>query len=270
MTKTISRALAFVTAALIVAGCGESGRIFGFERGGPDEFTVVRNPPLSVPPQATLRPPSNNSSATSNRDASSEQARASLIASGGDKAGSAGTLVTDEGVQPYDGGNLPPRQAAESSSWYQPSQGGGEQATAPSTGSSSGTNPSSIASGTYPQAGASTASRRYGTGGVPIIYNAQSGPSRGETALARRVTSYYGVEPEIRRKVDSESAELALEQKKFLHKVLFWMDPEPPGTPLDANAEARRLQENEALGKPVNAGEAPLIARKQSGISSLF
>lgn len=271
MTKTINRALAFVAAALILAGCGETGRIFGFERGGPDEFTVVRNPPLSVPPQATLRPPSEDSSAVSRRDASSEQARASLIASGGEKAGSAGTLVTDEGVQPYDGGNLPPRQATESSPWYQPSQVATEGATGSSTGSSpTDTDGSAIAGGTYPQAGAAASPRRYGAGGVPIIYNSQSAPSRGEAALAQRVTSYYGVEPGIRRKVDAESAELALEQEKFLHKVLFWKDPEPPGTPLDANAEARRLQENEALGKPVNAGEAPLIARKQSGISSLF
>ena len=54
---SMKRAIMFAAAALLLAGCGESGRIFGFERGGPDEFTVVRNPPLSVPPQATLRPP---------------------------------------------------------------------------------------------------------------------------------------------------------------------------------------------------------------------
>ena len=70
--------------------------------------------------------------------------------------------------------------------------------------------------------------------------------------------------------MDAESAQLALEQEKFLHTVLFWLDPEPAGTALDANAESRRLRENDALGKPVNAGEAPMIARKKSGISSLF
>ena len=55
-----------------------------------------------------------------------------------------------------------------------------------------------------------------------------------------------------------------------MHLVLFWLEPEPAGTALDANAESRRLRENDALGKPVNAGEAPMIARKKSGISSLF
>ncbi len=101
----MKRAIMFAAAALLLAGCGESGSIFGFERGGPDEFTVVRNPPLSVPPQATLRPPEVGA-ARSNRDLSSNQARDSLLASGGDTAGSAGTLVTDQGASPYDGGPL--------------------------------------------------------------------------------------------------------------------------------------------------------------------
>jgi hypothetical protein len=111
---------------------------------------------------------------------------------------------------------------------------------------------------------------QYGTPGIPTRYGAQSQPSTGEAALAQRVTAYYGIEPDIRRKVNADSAQLALEQEKFLHMVLFWMDPEPAGTALDANAESRRLRENDALGKPANAGEAPVIARKKSGISSLF
>lgn len=234
----MKRAIMFAAVALVLTGCGETGRIFGFERGGPDEFTVVRNPPLSVPPQATLRPPEEGA-ARSNRDLSSNQARASLLASGGDTvAGSAGTLVTDGGAAPYNGGRL----------------------------TSSGTGGSTPA---YPQS-AGAATPQYGAGGIPIRYGAQSRPSTGEAALTQRVTAYYGIEPDVRRKVDAESGQLALEQEKFLHKVLFWMDPEPAGAALDANAEARRLRENDALGKPVNAGEAPVIARKKSGISSMF
>lgn len=261
MTKTMKRAVLFTAAALILAGCGETGSIFGFDRGGPDEFTVVRNPPLSVPPQATLRPPQEGE-VKSNRDISSTQARESLVASGVDSAGSQGTLVTEQGVEPYNGGPLPPRQEDAQSPWYQ-SQQPQTAATAPAT-----TNNTSVA-GTYPQNTAPPAPQ-YGTPGIPIRYDAQSRPSAGEAALAQRVTAYYGVEPDVRRKVDAESAQLALEQEKFLHKVLFWQDPEPAGTALDANAESRRLRENDALGKPVNSGEAPVIARKQSGISSLF
>ncbi len=265
----MNRTITALAAALLLAGCGESGRIFGFERGGPDEFTVVRNPPLSVPPQATLRPPSHGE-AQSNRDLSTNQARASLLASGGDTAGTAGTLVTDQGTEPYDGGPLPRPKEDGASPWYEtlqpesqttvadssaPADPGGEQITA--------------VVGPYPQT-VVPATPPNGAPGIPIRYDAQSQPSTGEAALAQRATAYYGVEPNVRRKVNAESAQFALEQEKFLHLVLFWLEPEPPGTALDANAESRRLRENDALGKPANAGEAPMIARKKSGISSLF
>lgn len=221
----MKRAIMFAATALALTGCGESGSIMGFDRGGPDEFTVVRNPPLSVPPQATLRPPEHGL-ARSNRDLSSKQARASLLATG---SGAAGTLVTPNGAAPYNGGRL---------------TGGGT--------------------------GVSTPGYQVATSGIPIRYGARGQSSTGEAALTQRVTAYYGIEPDVRRKVDEESVHLALEQEKFLHLVLFWKDPEPAGTALDADAESRRLRENEALGKPVNAGEAPVIARKKSGVSRLF
>lgn len=267
MAKFIERVALFGAAALILAGCGETGSIFGLDRSGPDEFTVVRNPPLSVPPQATLRPPQEGE-ARSNRNNATEQARESLIASGVESVGSAGSLVTERGVEPYNGGPLPPAPASEQSPWYQSQQ----PQTAPQAATAEPAAPTApgatAAVGGYPQYPAPTP--LYATPGVPVRYGEQSRPSAGEAALAQRMTAYYGVEPDIRRKVDAESAQLALEQEKFLYTVLFWMDPEPVGTALDANAEARRLRENDALGKPVNSGEAPVIARKKSGISSLF
>jgi hypothetical protein len=184
-------------AALALSGCGEDGKVFGFDRSGPDEFTVVRNQPLSMPPDATLRPPQAGT-ARSTRDRSSNEARDSLLTSAPGSDGAApGASVTPQ----------------------------------------------------YPQATAA---------------------SPGEVALTRRVAAYYGVEPDIRRVVDQESHRLALEQEGFLHEVLFWQDPPPPGTALDATAESRRLRENEALGKPANSGTAPVIVRKKSGLSSLF
>lgn len=248
MTKTTNRVVLLGLTALALAGCGDTGKIFGLDRGGPDEFTVVRNPPLSVPPEVTLRPPARGDGSAA-RDTTSSRARESLLASGVDSSGSAGTLVTAEGTTPYNGGTLSPSQPA----------GQAQTGTAGPTGST-------VTAGAYPQSPA----QQYGSTGTPIRYGAQSGPSTGEVALARRATAYYGVEPDVRRKVDAESAQLALEQEKFLNKVLFWMEPEPPGKVLDAEAESRRLQENEALGKPANSGEAPIIARKKSGISSLF
>lgn len=188
--------VSIVLTALLLGGCGESGRIFGFERGGPDEFTVVRNQPLSIPPDASLRPPQPGAD-RSTRDLSSKQAREELL-----------TAAPDGGTAP-----------------------------------------------------AMTA--------VPQ-YAGPAGPSPGEVALVQRVVAYYGVESEIRRTVDQESRRLALEQESLVYTLLFWQDPPPPGTVLDAAAESRRLRENEALGKPVNSGAAPVIVRKKSGIISLF
>lgn len=48
-----------VTAALTaaLAGCSGLSNTFSTERGGPDEFTVVRHAPLTLPPDYNLRPP---------------------------------------------------------------------------------------------------------------------------------------------------------------------------------------------------------------------
>lgn len=185
------KSLCALAALAALSGCGESGSIFGFDRSGPDEFTVVRNAPLSVPPNATLRPPRSGST-QEQRDSVSDQARAVLLA------------------------------------------GSGAQE----------------------------------TGFDPNAYRAPRG--QGEIALARRAVSLYGIKRNIRTLVDEESAQLAIEQESLVHTVLFWQDPPEPGTPINAEEEARRLQENAALAKPLNSGEAPLIVRKKSGFSSLF
>lgn len=40
-----------------VGGCGGPGNTIGFEKTSPDEFAVLRKPPLTIPPDYTLRPP---------------------------------------------------------------------------------------------------------------------------------------------------------------------------------------------------------------------
>ncbi len=177
--------LSALAAVLLLSGCGETGSIFGYDRSGPDEFTVVQTAPLSLPPNATLRPPAQRSGRS---QAVSPQANSRSILLGDNAAASS----------------------------YSP--------------------PKTV----------------------------------GETALASRAAAYYGSRSDIRRLVDSESARLAQEQESFVHTVVFWKDPEPPGTVLDADQEARRLKENAALGKPFNSGRAPIIVRRKSGISSLF
>lgn len=44
-------------AGLSLAGCGELREDLGFGRNSPDEFAVVDRPPLSMPPDYSLRPP---------------------------------------------------------------------------------------------------------------------------------------------------------------------------------------------------------------------
>lgn len=175
-----------IAAVILLAGCsGQKGNVLGFDRSGPDEFSVVRHPPLSIPPNATLRPP-RQGTGEADRDRGTDAARTSLVSSGGTGAGSG------------------PR------------------------------------------------------------------PSAGETALVARAAAYYGIEPDIKRVVDEESTRLAREGDDFVNRVLFWQEKPPPGKVLDAAAESRRLRENQALGRPLNASEAPLIVRRKSSVSSLY
>ncbi len=49
--------LALVLAGAGLAGCGGVGESLGFGKQSPDEFAVVRNAPLTMPPDLALRPP---------------------------------------------------------------------------------------------------------------------------------------------------------------------------------------------------------------------
>lgn len=54
---TFVPALAAMLAVGGLAGCGGVGKSLGFGKQSPDEFAVVRNAPLTLPPDYTLRPP---------------------------------------------------------------------------------------------------------------------------------------------------------------------------------------------------------------------
>ncbi len=49
--------IAVMLAVGAMAGCGGVGKSLGFGKQSPDEFAVVRNAPLTLPPDYTLRPP---------------------------------------------------------------------------------------------------------------------------------------------------------------------------------------------------------------------
>jgi hypothetical protein len=96
------------------------------------------------------------------------------------------------------------------------------------------------------------------TGGAAPV---PTGTTPGENALLANAGA-VGVDPSIRRTVDAESN---LEDESastwLADLLLFWRDTPPPGQIVDAAAEARRIRENQAAGRPITAGETPVIRR---------
>ena len=84
-------------------------------------------------------------------------------------------------------------------------------------------------------------------------------PTSGEGALFQAAGAFQ-VDPSIRAKVDSESANLQRENEPVIDKLLsIGSDRPPPASVVDAQKEAERLQQNKAEGKPATAGETPSV-----------
>lgn len=71
---------------------------------------------------------------------------------------------------------------------------------------------------------------------------------------------------DIRDIVDRETQTLKADDGYLYDVLVFWRTQPPPGRIVDAEAEAKRLQENAALGKPVTDGETPTIERKKKAL----
>lgn len=83
--------------------------------------------------------------------------------------------------------------------------------------------------------------------------------------------------PDIRTLIDKENGYIALKNKPVVDKLIFWDDKnkapsskDVPSSVVDAKAEAERLKKNKEEGKPVNAGDVPVIEKKKSTIDKLF
>ena len=87
----------------------------------------------------------------------------------------------------------------------------------------------------------------------------------GEQALLKSAGADRA-EPNIRQLINRETSEINAADETFITKLIFWYTPAPPGVVVDPDAEARRLRENAALGRPATAGETPIIERKAKGI----
>lgn len=164
-----------VLATLVLAtGCSGLSEAIGLSRRAPpDEFQVVTNAPLSVPPEFALRPPAPGETGPGTTTA---QAQARAAVTGGTGAPADGT-------------------------------------------------------------------------------------TEGESALLATAGA-VGVDPSIRSTVDAESNLEAEGDSTWLADVLlFWRETPAAGQVVDAAAEAQRIRENQASGRPVTAGETPIIER---------
>jgi len=83
---------------VFLSGCSSDTvkNTLGLDRAAPDEFRVVSRPPLSVPPQFTLRPPA-NSDAAPNQASASSQAQSVIL---GGKASDSQTGSVDSTAAP--------------------------------------------------------------------------------------------------------------------------------------------------------------------------
>jgi hypothetical protein len=82
-------------------------------------------------------------------------------------------------------------------------------------------------------------------------------------------------EPDIRKKIDEDNGYIALKNKPVAEKLVFWDDQGPnasdiPSSVVDPQKEAERIKKNKAEGKPVNAGDVPVIEKKQSTLDKIF
>lgn len=104
--------------------------------------------------------------------------------------------------------------------------------------------------------------------GSPVQAVGSERRSPGENALLR-LADADSANPNIRVLVNSESAILASDNRTFVEKLMFWRAPPPPGEAVDPAREQQRIQQNAALGDPVDKGTTPTIERKSSsrGIS---
>ena len=89
--------------------------------------------------------------------------------------------------------------------------------------------------------------------------------SLGELALLREAGADQ-VDSDIRQVIDQETNQLREESESFINRLVFWQENPEPGYVVDAEAEARRIRENEALGRPVTDGATPTVDRKRKAL----
>lgn len=89
--------------------------------------------------------------------------------------------------------------------------------------------------------------------------------SNGTLALLDR-TGGLRADPAIRSRINRETTVLAEVDQSLAERLMFWRKPGEYGTVVDPAEEAKRIRENQALGKPVTDGRTPTIARQKRAL----
>jgi hypothetical protein len=70
---------------------------------------------------------------------------------------------------------------------------------------------------------------------------------------------------DIRQIINSETSIIVEQDQAFVDKLIFWVDETPyRGIVVDAEKEQKRIQEAQALGKPITESKSPEIKRKRA------
>ncbi|MCE9650998.1 MAG: DUF3035 domain-containing protein [Parvibaculum sp.] len=105
-------------------------------------------------------------------------------------------------------------------------------------------------------------------GDASVVGNDVASGTPGEQALLAN-TGGNEANPRIRQVVNSEMRTLVEKDKTFTQDVLFWQQkPAPDARTVDAAAESRRIEQNEAQGKSVTEGETPSVKPEKPGFFS--
>jgi hypothetical protein len=104
-----------------------------------------------------------------------------------------------------------------------------------------------------------------GAGPAQAATPTATGESPGVQALLDR-TGAAKAQPDIRAQVNRETTILAEADQSFVERLMFWSSTPEAASIVDARQESRRIQENQALNKPVTDGQTPTIRRKPKAL----
>jgi len=98
----------------------------------------------------------------------------------------------------------------------------------------------------------------------------QPAVSTGTQALLK-ATGAHQADPDIRTLINRESSIMVEENVTLADRILFWKKPgeTEKGTVVDPAKEAKRIRENQALGRSLTEGDTPTIERER-GVKGLF